>query len=397
MRKAHLALVLLVVLAGCSGSIQPPGPNEGSGGPFADDRSITVTNGTLPIEHQSVFVEVTRILAVEAEPPETITLEPDSAMGIQREPMPHFFRLVGIERPAGSSRTATALGYVRGPSTVYINEKLAEDETQLELTLAHEYVHVIQRRTSSFAQLRDGISNPNTTDGRVVRTSILEGAATTVETVYWERHVETGTSPADAMMNSYQSTSGARQWVFAPYHFGTEYVQERIGSPAEMGTVYENPPHTSEELLHGLAGGTEPLPPLSVHIQSADWKRNGTDRTGELFVRIALDTELERDRATAAAAGWGTDSRVAMLNGDNRAYVWALRWDDAANATEFENALAASLENRATRDGDVWIDDGAAFDVTRVDDETVVLVLGDESFVRSAHVQGTNGSVTVET
>ena len=397
MRKAHLALALLVVLAGCSGAIQPPGPDDDQGGPFADDRTITVTNGTLPIDHQSVYVEVTRILAVEAEPPETIALEPDSAMGIQREPMPHFFRLVGIERPVDASRTATALGYVRGPSTVYINERLTEDEIQLELTLAHEYVHVIQGRTGAFAQLREGISNPNTTDGYFVRRSLLEGTATTVETVYWERHVDTGTSPADAMANSYRSTNGARQWVFAPYYLGTEYVENRVDSPDEVGTVYEDPPHTSEELLHGLAGGTEPLPPLSVDVHSADWKRNGTDRTGELFVRVALDTALEQGRATTAAAGWGTDSRVALVNGDDRAYVWALRWDDTANATEFENALGTYLESRATRDGDVWIDDGAAFDVTRVDDETVVLVLGDESFVRTAHVRGTNGSITVET
>lgn len=397
MRKAHLALVLLVVLAGCSGAIQPPGPDDEPGGPFAADRSITVTNGTLPIDHYSVYVEVTRILAVEAAPPETIGLEPDSAMEIQREPMPHFFRLVGIERPTGATRTATALGYVRDPSTVYVNEKLTEDETQLGLTLAHEYVHVIQGRTGAFDQVREGVSDPNTTDGKIVRRSVLEGAATTTETVYWKRHVDAGTSPADGMTSAYRTTSGARQWVFAPYHFGTEYVLQWTDSPAEMGTVYEDPPHTSEELLHGLAGGTEPLPPLSVDVQSADWKRNGTDRAGELFVRVALDTELERDRATTAAAGWGTDSRVALVNGDERAYVWALRWDDTANATEFANGLETYLDRRATKDGDVWIDDGAAFDVTRADDETVVLVLGDESFVRTAHVRGTNGSVTVET
>lgn len=397
MRKASLAIVILVVLAGCSGAIQPPGPSEDPGGPFADERTITVTNGTLPIDHQWVYAEVTRILAVEAEPPKTIELEPDSAMGIQREPMPPFFRLVGIERPSGATRTATALGYVRSPKAVYINERLTEDETQLQLTLAHEYVHVIQGRTGAFAQLREGINNPNTTDGQVVRTSILEGSATTVETVYWERHVDTGTSPADGMTNSYRSTSGARQWVFAPYHFGTNYVQKRVDSPEDMGTVYENPPQTSEELLHGLSGGAEPLPPLSVGVRSADWERNGTDRTGELFVRVALDTELERDRATRAAAGWGTDSRVALVNGDDRAYVWALRWDDRANATEFDRALGAYLDDRATTDGDVWMDGSTAFDSERVDDETVVLVLGDESFVRQVHVRGTNGSVTVET
>ncbi|MFW5918589.1 MAG: hypothetical protein ACOCSF_00130 [Halanaeroarchaeum sp.] len=395
MRKALFGVVLLVVLAGCSGAIQPPGPSDDPAGPFADDRTITVANGTLPIDHQAVYDEVTRILAVDAEPPASIELEPGEEMGIQREPMPHFYRLVGIERPAGAEQTATALGYVRGPETVYVNEKLVEDETQLELTLTHEYVHVIQGRTDAFEAVREGVDAPNTTDGKIVRRSILEGAATSTETVYWERHVDEGTSPAAGMANSYRSTEGARQWVFAPYHFGYQYVQTRTSSPEEIDTIYADPPRTSEELLHGLPAGAEPLPPLAVDVQSTEWERNGTDRTGELFVRVALDTELDRERATTAAAGWGTDSRVALTDGEDRAYVWALRWDDPANATEFENAFVAYLDDRATREDGIWTDEGAAYDVTTVGDETVVIVLGDESFVRSASVDGTNGSVRV--
>lgn len=398
MRRALLGVVLLVVLAGCSSAIAPPGVDQTETGTTTDteaNRTIAVTNGTLPFDHQTLYVEVTRMLAVDAEPPETIRLEPDASMGIQREPMPPFYRLVGIERPAGASRTATALGYVADASTVHINDKLLEDETQLRQSLVHEYVHVVQGRTGTFQHLRETVPDANTTDGKVVRRSVVEGGAVLVEERYWERHVNEGTSPAEGMQRSYEGTSGARQWVFAPYYLGYRYVETRTDSPADLAAVYESPPHTSEELIHGLPGGSEPLPPLSVSIDADDWSVESEDRTGELFVRVALDTQLSSAEAADAAAGWGTDSRVELANGDDRAYVWALRWDDAANATEFEHAFESYLETRATEEEGVWVDDGAAFTATRVDDETVVVLLGDESFVRSATIEGSDGSVDV--
>ncbi|MGM0397711.1 MAG: hypothetical protein ACQEQY_01835 [Halobacteriota archaeon] len=398
MRRATLGVLLLVVLAGCSSAIAPPG---GSPAVAPSDEAnetregITVTNGTIPFDHEGLFAEVTTMLAVEAEPPETIRLEPDENMGIQREPMPPFFQLVGIERPAGTARTATALGYVADPSTVHLNEKLIEDETQLRQSLVHEYVHIVQGRTGTFDRLRTEIPASNTTDATIVRRSVLEGGAMLVETRYWERHVDDGRSPAERMERSYRATSGARQWVFAPYHFGYVYVDTRTDSPAEVQELYASPPHTSEELIHGLPGGSEPLPRLDVAVDAEDWTVERTDRTGELFVRVALDTELSTEAAKDAAAGWGTDSRVALSNDDERAYVWALRWDDPTNATEFEDAFEAYLDARASRDDGVWVDEGAAFDATRVDDETVVVLLGNETFVRGTTVDGTNGTVDV--
>ncbi|MFW6002808.1 MAG: hypothetical protein ACOCPT_00085 [Halanaeroarchaeum sp.] len=398
MRRATLGVILLVVLAGCSSAIAPPGesPTDGQPAEASEPReTIAVTNGTIPFDHEAVYVEVTSMLAVDAEPPGTIRLEPDEEMGIQREPMPPFFRIVGIERPPGTSRTATALGYVADPTTVHLNEKLLTDETQLRQSLVHEYVHIVQGRTGTFDRLRTEIPEENTTDATIVRRSVLEGGAMMVETRYWERHVNEGRSPAEGMERSYRETSAARQWVYAPYHFGYVYVETRTDSPADLQDLYESPPHTSEELLHGLPGGSEPLPRLDVAVDSDDWTVESEDRTGELFVRVALDTELSTETATDAAAGWGTDSRVALSNGDERAYVWALRWDDPANATEFHRAFEDYLDARSNEDDGVWVDDGSAFDITAVDDETVVVALGNETFVRETTVDGTNGDVDV--
>lgn len=65
-----------------------------------------------------------------------------------------------------------------------------------------------------------------------------------------------------------------------------------------------------------------------------------------------------------------------------------LRWDDTANATEFENGVAAYLEQTDTP-GPVRVD--------RVAPETTVLFAGDESFVQDAAASGDNSTVTVTT
>jgi len=393
MRSAVAAVALLVVLAGCSSGVVPPG--SGPTGSGTGSGHIDVAGGTLPVNVTTLYGNVTRMLGVTAQPPSTIRTDPDAEMGIAQQPMPPFFRLMGIRRPAGSNRAATALGYVGDPSTVHVNAKLSNDPERLRLTLVHEYVHVVQGRTGAFTTLRKAVPEPNTTDGRMVRESVIEGAAVATETAYWNRHGGTGRSPTRAMAESFAVTSGASQWVFAPYYFGTRYVTTRTDSLHDLPLLYHHPPQTTEELIHGQQGGADPLPPLSVAVHRPGWRANGTNRMGELFVRVALDTELSANRSATAAAGWGTDERVQVTNGSASAYVWALRWDDPANATEFDSALRAYLNDRATKRGRVWMDNGTAFRPVRVGNETVVLLAGDGSFVRKTTVSGTDGRVAV--
>lgn len=394
MRMAAVVVVLLLV-AGCAGvPVSPPGDASIADGRLTPD--ITVVNGTLPVDPGALYHEVSAMLGTAAAGPETIDVEPNEQMAIVREPMPPFFRLLGVDRPAGTDRAATALGYVAEPSTVHVHQKLLDDPRQLRLTLVHEYVHVVQGRTGAFAALDRSIPGRNTTDGGITRSSVLEGVAVSVETAYWRTHDGEGTSPAEGMATSYAVTEGARQWIFARYHFGYRYVQSRTDSLEEASRLYERPPHTAEELIHRLPGGSEPMPPLTVAVDRPDWHRNGTDRTGELFVRVALDTHLGSTEAADAAAGWGTDARVALTRGDARAYVWALRFDDAANATEFRSAMAGYLDERASIDDGVWTDGDAAFRMRRVGPQTVALALGNESFVRSTTLSGTNGRVVAQ-
>lgn len=118
---------------------------------------------------------------------------------------------------------------------------------------------------------------------------------------------------------------------------------------------------------------------------------------GELFVRVALSTALPEGRAAAGADGWGEDARLGFVNATGaRGYGWVLRFDDAANATEFGDALAAYLDARNfARDGGIRSNDGRAFRAVRVDDRTVVVLAGAPGFVRGTTVRTDGDAVVV--
>ncbi|WP_049901450.1 hypothetical protein [Halococcus agarilyticus] len=110
---------------------------------------------------------------------------------------------------------------------------------------------------------------------------------------------------------------------------------------------------------------------------------------GEAFVRSALENGVNESRAATAAAGWGADRRVIARTDDGDAgHAWALRWDDAANASEF---VVAFQEYRAAH----AMETDTAIRLTHVTDETVVVLAGDPGFVDAATANGTSDRVTV--
>jgi hypothetical protein len=169
-----------------------------------------------------------------------------------------------------------------------------------------------------------------------------------------------------------------------------------VDDPAEIDSVYDDPPATTEQLLHGPGAGPEAN--LPVEVASGDWESASRRRTtfGELFLRGTLATRLSEEAAADAAAGWGTDERLVFTrDGEtgyvwlHTGYVWLHRWDDAANATEFQRAFDSYLNrtlNRSTvagPDGPTagWRGDGETYRLLRLDDQTTALVAGSPAFV----------------
>lgn len=364
---------------------------------IAEGYDISVAGGELPIEYPVVFARVAVMLdRPGVEPPARVTVRPNDRMSVGTRKYPEFYRLLGIRVPEDRDSALTAAAYVASPEGVSVNEAIVNDSAETESTMAHESVHVVQFRTGTFDELRGTAAAPTgSTAERLLRTALVEGSATYVQGEYRERYVPEAEPPTASLAAAARNRSGAATLGIAPYVVGARYVDARVDDPGGLEAVYADPPRTAEELLHDRPPGSEPVASLSVADADGDgWTADPRTRDthGELFVRVVLDTELNGSAAASAAAGWGNDVRVGFVNetadGTRRVgYAWALRFDDAANATAFEAAAADWAADRGPNE--------SAVRAERVSEETVVFLLGDEAFVGNASVDGDDGEVTV--
>ena len=96
-----------------------------------------------------------------------------------------------------------------------------------------------------------------------------------------------------------------------------------------------------EQVLHPekyLDGSDEPVDVSLPEIDARAVDFEG--RLGELLIRVLLTDGGSRSTAAAAAAGWGGDSYAVVADGGSYTLVWRSVWDTAADAREFEAALA---------------------------------------------------------
>jgi hypothetical protein len=395
--RTGLVVALLLASAGCSALVYdetstedpttpteqtPSGPTSTQ--PTTDGLSdVRVVGEPLPVDEDIIFQRVQELLDEDLRVPQ-VTVQSSSDPTLHYE-LPRYTQLLGIEYPDNISEQPNVSGSTENGRSILItlNENATTDE--IIWTLAHEYAHLPQFQNGVIG---DGpssklpLTNRYEEDQFLTRRSITEGAATYTANVYAEKYnLEESASPV--VKQNFSALPSWRQYVLAPYIFGSNYVRSRINSPKNIDQIYENPPQTTEQLLHpGVRDEPTELNPSAV-ISVPGWNSTERYRMGELYIRIVLDSELSSERATSAA-GWGNDSlTVYEREGAKDSYAWMLRWDDAANATEFEQALRTYLDSRADTDGNRWQTNQATYTVKRPDDRTVVLHFGTRDFIDS--------------
>jgi len=414
---ARVAVALLLVLAGCGGEVAEQSPTPTVNGTATEapqtsspistpqstavapeDVEIAVYNGDIPLEPEPVFTDVLNLTGTAVDAPIVEVESQDSTdTNILDRRQSRFRRSLGITVPENKSVRLTAYTPARGYS-VHIYERLLEDRRATETTLAHEFVHIVQFQTGWGGQMwqsRATVGDEAGYDGTVTYYLVLEGAATYVQDRYERAHMDPDRRAMERKRADYANASALSRLSLARYHYGAQYVAARAGSPANLSGVHLNAPNSSEQVLHGT---DDPIAELDVSAQEGSgWTVEERDRMGELFLRIALRTELDRSVAVDAAAGWGDDRKVAYTNGDAAAYAWVLQWDDTSNATEFEGAFTTHLEAKARKEGGVWTAENGnhSYRVERPRKRTVVVFLGNESFVRKASTGEENGEVVV--
>ncbi|MFC7098575.1 hypothetical protein [Halobaculum marinum] len=357
---------------------------------------IEVVDGDLPVDYSLVFARVAvTVDRPTVAPPRSVVIRPPDRMRVGRQQYPEFYRLVGVTAPEGQPTATTAAAYVASPETVTVNEAVLNDSAEAESTLAHESVHVVQFRDGTFQRLRGSAAAPaGSTEARLLHAGVVEGSATYVQREYVRRYRPDAPDPVVSLAAASRSGSTATGLGIAPYVVGARYVDERVDDPRDLDTVYANPPRTTEELLHGLPPGSEPLATLVVTDDPNDrWRADlgSRDTHGELFLRVVMESGLNESAAATAADGWGNDVRLGFTRAGDASgttgYVWVVRFDDEANATEFQSAFAEWRDERAS--------DAAPVRLVRVSPETVAVLVGAESFVEDARPTGTDGVVSV--
>lgn len=282
-----------------------------------------------------------------------------------------------------------------------------------ESVLAHEYVHTIQQQQfHAWVPKHDGDTLVRRYPSRGMERGLLwralwEGSANYLQVTYDQQYLpeRSNGSSIDAYLDGYRSwyrnRSGASQYFAAPYYYGTTYLAGRIDDPAAIPAVLDSAPLTTEQLLHAETPATEPAMALSVSMggnaslsRDGDYSPSGTN--GELFTRLVLDQELARDRAIAAAAGWGNDLMLWAVPTDGTSgYVWVTRWDTPGEADQFEAAItdygrqrpdSVTFRNRTQP---------SAVASERPSDDVVVVYVGSDSLPGQFSVRVDGGDVTL--
>ena len=362
-----------------------PGPDE-----------VSVSGGSLSVDPDSVWRSVQTTMGVDIEQAPSVSVNTLADLREQRRQRSRlaattFFETMGIRTPQNPlshlDQDFGGLTYPSGSVELYLGENVTADETRC--LLAHEFAHVVQFEQNWDHTLSSSLeADPDRIgglDSALVTRSLLEGTALAVEKAYVDYYAEVppcGQSERDAYRDWYRNGSAYSTYLGAPYVVGLEYV-ESIGASAEyLSGIVDSPPATTEQLLHP-GSDDAPLPlSLTVNTSNSSWFSWDAVPMGELVVQTALSANLSLDRAADAAAGWGNDSMVTFQRGADRGFVWVTRWDDAANATEFETAFEDYLADRGNLVDGMWeTADGTHWRLVRTTEETISIVVGPEPFV----------------
>lgn len=398
---AFACLCALVLLAGCVAPTAQPAAEPG------EDTGITVENGSYAVDHEQLFDRLQTLKGTDVEPPKTVRASvPEGGTPASAGGLPAFADAVGFERGPVETSADIGTGYVTGLGTVVAAPPENATRDDERLLLAHELTHYVQLRNDRPEQL-GGELDSRTTDGAFVQRAIVEGAAVYTTDAYLDRYGETDTrnSPVYDDVLATLPPGHELRYGLAQYRYGTVYVADRVDSPAELSAVYADPPTTSRQVIHGLNPDEAEPATLDIAVETGgDWREVGTDRMGEAFLRYALESELDADRAATIAAGWRWDSLriVESDGGAGASYAWVHRWDDADAADAFVDAMGTYLDGRAsTTDRGVatehrWqLPDGTNAAIAAVSPEATVLLFGSDTFLDAAELTGTDDEVTV--
>jgi hypothetical protein len=265
-------------------------------------------------------------------------------------------------------------------------------------TLSHEIDHALQDQTWGIDAIVPDAANEG--DAALAGLSLIEGDASVLMTQWATGNltpaelgevVAAGQDPEQQALLDRMPAILSAGLTF-PYDDGFRFVlaEFRSGNWEAVNQLYEDPPSSTEQILHPEAYATDDEPidvtvPADLATRMGDgWSLGLEDTFGEFQTSIWLANAGANNASLSAtgAAGWGGD-RLAYLTGpgDADALVWLTEWDTAVDATDFEAAALREVE-ALPRPGRV----------VKTSDTEVAVIIGSDEAVLSAAVAAAGGA-----
>jgi hypothetical protein len=243
-----------------------------------------------------------------------------------------------------------------------------EAESEGDLVLTHELTHALQDQHFDLHRFED--PHP-LSDGGAAKTALVEGDATLAMIDAGMRASFEAMPGADKVLAGMMGDPekliadsphwpGAKEMIAAPawirdtltfsYFQGLAFCvsARRVGGQALLDYAFTtDPPRSTEQILHPEKWHTRRDDPVGLRFpdlaaELPGYRKAAEGEMGELGLRILFRQDLKsRERADAAAAGWGGDRFAVYEKEGGRLIVWITEWDTAADAGEFRSALQA--------------------------------------------------------
>lgn len=267
------------------------------------------------------------------------------------------------------------------------------------LTYAHEFMHVLQDQTYGIDEnlgYNDEDCEADSERCAGVQ-ALIEGEATLLE-LNWLSLYATDEDIRDIQefYQNYKSpiTEDDPPFILEdqafPYQSGMQFVQRLYdqGGWAAVDAAYQNPPVSTEQILHPERYPNDQpipvdLPDIAAYLGEG-WRSLSEDVIGEWYTYLILAwgiepaARLDESTARAAAEGWGGDAYLILYHDELQETVLVSNylWENSSEASQFAEAF---LRYADARYGSPLSSEGGITTWQSEEGFTLFTVVGEES------------------
>jgi hypothetical protein len=167
---------------------------------------------------------------------------------------------------------------------------------------------------------------------------------------------------------------------FFPYDQGKTFVKALYenGGWKTINNAYQNPPNTTEQILHPDKYFTnETAQKVNAPKLAEDsWTKINTNTYGEYFVQVMLKNWLPEEQAKTVSSGWAGDNYTYYERGNDYLFTWNIKWDTSCDASDFYMYFHTMMNATGSVDyGSCnWFSNGRYLSITWNQDQNTTLI-----------------------